>query len=201
VNQNDPRPLVAVALLLLASCVGEAASFSPAAPISTSAMVTLPAPPAAPPPAPAEPPKTSSDDYQPSVKVGNTTALNAARVPFAHYLNQIHNRIHPIFADEFLASLNQARSPWPPDLRTDLELVIEQTTGKLVKVGVIRASGVAPFDQAALQTVQRAQPFGPAPEIIASPDGNVYVHWEFHRDPFDACTTRNARPYLLKNAP
>jgi hypothetical protein len=54
---------------------------------------------------------------------------------------------------------------------------------------------------AALSSVDRAGPFGKAPEIIASPDGNVYLHWEFHRDPFDACTTRNARPFLLKNAP
>jgi hypothetical protein len=36
---------------------------------------------------------------------------------------------------------------------------------------------------------------------IVSPDGNVYVHWEFHSDPFDACTTRDARPYLLKGVP
>ena len=30
------------------------------------------------------------------------TALNTARVPFASYLNTIHGRIHPIFADDFL---------------------------------------------------------------------------------------------------
>ena len=29
----------------------------------------------------------------------------------------------------------------------------------------------------------------------------MYLHWEFHRDPFDACTTRNARPFILKTAP
>ncbi len=39
------------------------------------------------------------------------------------------------------------------------------------------------------------------PEAFVSPDGNVYLHWEFHRDPYDACTTRNARPFLLKEAP
>jgi hypothetical protein len=25
--------------------------------------------------------------------------------------------------------------------------------------------------------------------------------WELHRDPVDACSTRNARPYLLKLTP
>jgi hypothetical protein len=44
-----------------------------------------------------------------------------------------------------------------------------------------------------------AAPFGAPPAIIVSPDGNVYIHWEFHRDPFYACTSRFARPYLLKD--
>jgi hypothetical protein len=30
-----------------------------------------------------------------------------------------------------------------------------------------------------------------------SPDGNVYLHWEFHRDEVYACSTMNARPFLL----
>jgi len=34
------------------------------------------------------------------------------------------------------------------------------------------------------------------PVLGFAPDGNVYLHWEFHRDPYDACSTRNARPFL-----
>jgi hypothetical protein len=66
---------------------------------------------------------------------------------------------------------------------------------------VTKASGVTGFDVAALDVVSRAAPFGKAPDLIVSPDGNVYVHWEFRRDPFDACTTRDARPYIPKSAP
>jgi hypothetical protein len=68
-------------------------------------------------------------------------------------------------------------------------------------MGVTRASGITAFDVVALNSINRAQPFGKAPDAIVSPDGNVYLHWEFHRDPFDACTTRNARPFILKSAP
>ena len=57
------------------------------------------------------------------------------------------------------------------------------------------------FDIVALNSVSRASPFGKAPDAIVSPDGNVYLHWEFHRDPYDACSSRNARPFLLKAAP
>ena len=147
--------------------------------------------------------RAAIENYEPSVKTGNQTALNAARVPFATYINTIHNRIHPIFAEEFLASLDNL----PPshtlnkDLVTHLEIVLNKDEGRIVRMGITRASGVTAFDIVALNSVSRASPFGKAPDAIVSPDGNVYLHWEFHRDPFDACTTRNARPFLLKSAP
>lgn len=147
--------------------------------------------------------RAAIENYDPSVKEGNQTALNAARVPFATYINMIHNRLHPIFAEEFLASLENL----PPsnalngNLITHLEIVLNKDDGRIVRLGVTRASGVTAFDIVALNSVQRASPYGKAPEAIISPDGNVYLHWEFHRDPFDACTTRNARPFILKEAP
>ncbi|MFT3770766.1 MAG: TonB C-terminal domain-containing protein [Minicystis sp.] len=147
--------------------------------------------------------KAAIENYEPLVELGNTTALNAARSPFGTYLNTIHNRIHPIFAEEFLASLDSLSKSHQlnQDLVTHLEIVVSKDTGRIVSLGVTKASGATAFDVAALASVDRAGPFGKAPDIIASPDGNVYLHWEFHRDPFDACTTRNARPYILKNAP
>src|SRR5262249_52711843 len=33
--------------------------------------------------------------------------------------------------------------------------------------------------------------------VIASLDGNVYVHWAFHRSRTDACTPYNARPQII----
>ena len=143
------------------------------------------------------------ENYEPSVQLDNTTSLNAARSPFATYIHTIHNRIHPIFAEEFLEFLNGLPKGHTlnQDLVTHLEIVLDKTSGKVVRRGVTKASGVTAFDIAALSAVDRAGPYGKAPDIIASPDDNVYLHWEFHRDPFDACTTRNARPYILKNAP
>jgi TonB family protein len=117
----------------------------------------------------------------------------------------MHNRIHPIFAEQFLATLeklpaNDVLNRYH-DLSTRLEIVIQKDTGKVVRMGVTKSSGVTAFDVAALEAVDRASPFDKAPDIIASPDGNVYVHWEFHRDPSDACSTRNVRPFMLQSAP
>ncbi len=143
--------------------------------------------------------RNAIENYVSSVKPGNQTALNTAAVPFATYLNTIHNRIHPIFADSFLGSLENLPKGHPmndPKLRTNLEIVVSRD-GHLVKMGVTRTSGITAFDIAALDSVSRAQPFGPAPGAIVSPDGNVYLHWEFHRDEVFACSTMNARPFIL----
>ncbi|HEX7669576.1 MAG TPA: TonB C-terminal domain-containing protein, partial [Polyangiaceae bacterium] len=148
--------------------------------------------------------RASIENYNSSVKPGNQTALNTARVPFATYLNQIHNRLHPIFADSFLGSLEGLPSDNPlnkPDMRTNLEIILDKDEGKIVKMGITRSSGSTIFDVAALESVQNAAPFGKPPAVIVSPDGNVYLHWEFYRNPYYACSTYFAHPFLLKAAP
>ncbi|HSQ62520.1 MAG TPA: TonB family protein [Polyangiaceae bacterium] len=147
--------------------------------------------------------RSAIENYVSSVKPGNQTALNTAAVPFATYLNSMHNRIHPIFADSFLASLDAlppSHALNDPHLIARLEIVLTKD-GHVAKLGVVKTSGVTAFDIAALDSVQRASPFGPAPAAIVSPDGQVYLHWEFHRDEVYACSTMNARPFMLNTQP
>ena len=148
--------------------------------------------------------RASIENYNSSVKPGNQTALNTARVPFAGYLNQIHSRLHPIFADSFLPTLDALPADNAlnqPNVRTNLEIVLDREEGKIVKMGITRSSGSTMFDVAALESVQNAAPFGKPPTIIVSPDGNVYLHWEFYRNPVYACSTYFAHPFLLKVSP
>jgi TonB family protein len=143
--------------------------------------------------------RSAIENYVSTVKPGNQTALNTAAVPFASYLNGMHNRIHPIFADSFLESLDGLPATHPMNdqhLVTRLEIVLTKE-GHLKKMGIVKTSGITAFDIAALDAVDRAQPFGPAPNAIVSPDGNVYLHWEFHRDEVYACSTMGARPFIL----
>ena len=144
------------------------------------------------------------ENYVSSVRAGNQTALNTARVPFATYLVRVHNRIHPVFADTFLVSLDSLPFDHPANdykLFAVLEIVLEPNQGRIVKMGVIKTSGVTSFDVGALDSVNRAGPFGKAPSAIISTDGNVYLHWQFHRNPIYACSTMNARPYMLNRPP
>jgi TonB C terminal len=148
--------------------------------------------------------RSAIENYVASVKIGNSTALNTAHSPFGTYLVTIHNRIHPIFADDFLGSLDGLGANHPlndPKLITALEIVVSRDDGHVVRMGVTKTSGITAFDIAALDSVQRASPFGKPPAAIVSPDGNVYFHWEFHRDPVYACSTSNARPFMLKAPP
>lgn len=69
--------------------------------------------------------------------------------------------------------------------------------GHIQQMGVVRSSGLTAFDVAALDSLDRAQPFGRAPDAIVSADGLVYLQWEFHRDELQACSTMGARPYVL----
>lgn len=147
--------------------------------------------------------RSAIENYVPSVKAGNQTALNTARSAFAGYLNGIHNRIHPIFADSFLGSLDNLPASHPMNndqLSTEIEIILDQESGNLVRMGVTKFSGVTAFDIAALDSVKRAAPFGAPPHEIVSPDGKVYLHWEFHRNQ-EACSTFNARPFILKAQP
>jgi TonB family protein len=143
--------------------------------------------------------RSAIENYVSNVRPGNQTALNTAAVPFASYLNGMHNRIHPIFADSFLESLDSLPQNHPMNdqhLVARLEIVLTKE-GHLKKMGIVKTSGITAFDIAALDSVDRAQPFGPAPNAIVSPDGNVYLHWEFHRDEVYACSTMGARPFIL----
>lgn len=144
--------------------------------------------------------RSAMEGYVPVAPASKSHIPLTALKPFAEYIVKVHNRLHPIFSDEFLASLEGLPS-WSPlhqkNLFTNLEIVIAGEDGRIVRMGIIRPSGLTAFDAAALGSVNRAQPFGPAPESIWSYDGNVYLHWEFHRELNLACSSLNSRPFLL----
>ncbi len=143
--------------------------------------------------------RAAIENYVPTVQPGKVVRLNGASQPFAEYLNLVHSRVHQIFANQFLASLDSQPHSVPMnryDLHVTLEIVVEPRAGRIHRMGVTASSGLTAFDIYTLDSVFRAQPFGPAPRVIVSADGFVYFHWEFHRNE-QACGTWNTRPFLL----
>ncbi len=191
-------------LFLLAAALVGCAGATPS-PSSSALVVVAPLPAvtsASVAPVTPTPTSTSTPARPPVGTVGGRVSrpLNAVVVPFAHYLNGMHNRIHPEFADKVLArldalALNDALND--TTLITRFEIVIDGKTGNVVRLEVIKPSGQPTFDALGLEALKHAEPFAPAELVLWSTDGNVYVHWELHRDEVFACSTMHARPFLL----
>jgi hypothetical protein len=121
--------------------------------------------------------------------------LSGALVHFATYLNAMHNRLHPIFADHALAVWKRGKDREFRTARLELTLGAD---GQIVDMGVIGDSGSPLFDAMALESFARAAPFGVPPDDIRSGDGLVHLIWLLTTDEVFACTTMNARPFLLE---
>lgn len=144
--------------------------------------------------------RNAIENYVAHVKVGNQTALNTAKSPFGGYLWKMHNRIHPVFAMGFLPTLDRLGDGHPMNQMARfarLEIVLNRKSGSVVKMGVVKTSGITAFDVGALESVHSAAPFGQPPAEIISHDGNVYLHWEFYRLPQRACSNHFAYPFIL----
>jgi TonB family protein len=147
--------------------------------------------------------RTAIENYVPAVTSNNQAALGSTRAAFAHQINEIHNHLHQVFAFKFLGSLDSLSPNHKLNDRTlenEIEIVLDEN-GEVCQLGVVTGSGSTAFDVGALESIARAAPFAKPPPSILSPDGLLYLHWEFHRDPIYACSTYFVHPFKLKSAP
>jgi TonB family protein len=142
--------------------------------------------------------RSAIENFVSNVKVGNQTALNTRRSPFAAYIQRVHLRFHEAF-HELVGHLPSDAAHTDMGLVARLEIVLE-ADGTLVAIGVVRSSGQILFDHAAYSAIKRGAPYPVAPGEIASNDGRVYLQWDFKRDPM-ACHQLHARPFILDGLP
>lgn len=117
------------------------------------------------------------------------------------YLEGVHACVHTAFAASFLRSLAALPKENPlsdPTLEATVELVIDGESGALVQVGIVASSGVPEFDAAAVAAFGAAFPLAPPPAATLSSDRHLYVTWELHRNPEEACRREQARPWKLR---
>ncbi len=140
--------------------------------------------------------------YKSALQAVTTVKSGDAQGEFTDYISVIHNRLHPIFTDGFLASLEQLPDHHPLNretLNAWVEVVLDGN-GRIVRMGILRSSGVEEFDLASLEAMWRASPFGKPPREIVSIDGRVYVRWELWREPYYACSTYFGKAHVLRGA-
>ncbi len=143
--------------------------------------------------------RSSIENFTPEVKPGNQSELGTRASPFAAYITAMHRQIHKLWTFGFLSDIDLRQQKNDQfanmELWTQLEIVLK-SDGTVDRVGIVRSSGVLPFDVAAIDSVMSAAPFPVPPSVIRSANGKVYMDWQFHRDE-RACGTFGVDPYIL----
>ena len=144
--------------------------------------------------------KGSLENMITEIQPGNHTSVNAKRSVYVGYINAIHRRIHERWANEYLISLDTSyprSSPLQdPDLNTTLEFVIDAKSGEFEAINIVKTSGEILFDAEAISTSWNIGKRPNPPPQIVSPNGKIYVHWNFWRDGRQ-CGVMSASIYLL----
>ena len=142
--------------------------------------------------------RSSLENFAPTTRVGNQAELGTRAHPFAAYIAEMHRSIHKLWAFGFLTELDGKSSSNPlNDLERWVQLEVVVTGGgEVEKVSIVRPSGLAHFDAAAIDAVMASSPFRAPPEAIKSVDGKVYLDWRFHRDDRQ-CGTFGVDPHIL----
>jgi len=130
--------------------------------------------------------RATLENYIPEVRPGNHTSVNAAADEAATYINRIHSKIHPRWGGSYLPRLDRRYGASHPlsdtDLNAELEFVIDGSSGELKKVTIVSSSGITSYDMEAATIAKQVAPHTEPPDPLVSPDGNVYLHWNFWRD-------------------
>jgi TonB family protein len=106
-------------------------------------------------------------------------------IPGRAWLDAVHAAFHARWADSFL---EDCRVRLPPSHALNDRALVAQVRfsvagdGGLREVALVKGSGNADFDAAALEVVRESTPLPEPPGEVRSDDGNVYVEWSFARD-------------------
>jgi hypothetical protein len=130
--------------------------------------------------------RASLENHITEVKPGNHTGVNAKPAVYANYIGRIHRKIHARWGAGFLPRLDTQYPAGHPlndaSLNSKLEFVIDAKSGVIDAVNIVESSGELMFDAEAVSISHTIGPHRKPPGEIVSPDGKVYVHWNFWRD-------------------
>lgn len=133
------------------------------------------------------------------IQPGNQEPLGERKSTAHNYLFEVHELIHPLFADGFLDGLTSL-DPRDPLNNLELQMTAEfeiLESGNISEVRVVRPSGNMVFDAAAVDSLYRAAPYPTPPMQILSWNRRFYVRWGFYRNN-RKCGMFNAEPFILR---
>jgi TonB family protein len=120
-----------------------------------------------------------------TVRPGNHAVVQPSP-GYREYIHHIHHKIHRHWANGFLIELDLRRSTTDPlsnpSLNTELEFIIDAADGEVESVNIVRSSGQALFDAEAISVAHLVGPHPSPPPELVSPNGRIYIHWNFWRN-------------------
>ncbi len=126
---------------------------------------------------------SQTDDYIKDVDQGLETLLNAREFKYYSYYNRIRRQLSQHWEPKVRVKLSQmfkqGRQIAAETDRVTKLIVVLDKSGNLVKVQVVRESGVSDLDDAATEAFQSAAPFPNPPTGIIEKDGTVKIRWDF----------------------
>ncbi|QDG54763.1 hypothetical protein FIV42_29660 [Persicimonas caeni] len=146
--------------------------------------------------------RASLENHITEVKPGNHTGVNAKPAIYANYIGRIHRKIHAHWGASYLPRLDTQYPAGHPlndsSLNSKLEFVIDAKSGKVDSVNIVESSGELMFDAEAVSISYMIGPHRSPPGEIVSPDGKVYIHWNFWRDQRQ-CGPFGASVFIVNN--
>jgi protein TonB len=126
---------------------------------------------------------SQSQDYIKDVDQGLETLLNTREVKYYTYYMRIRRQLtqywEPKVRTKLSAMFKQGRYIASDTDRVTKLIVVLDRSGNLVKVQIIKESGVTDLDDAATEAFQSAAPFPNPPAGIIDKDGTVKIRWDF----------------------
>ena len=126
---------------------------------------------------------SQTQDHLKDIDQGLETLLNAREFKYYTYYNRIRRQLSQHWEPKVKVKLSQMFKQGrylaaATDRITKLVVVLDRG-GNLVKVQVLRESGVTDLDDAATEAFQSAAPFPNPPSGIVEKDGTVKIRWDF----------------------
>jgi TonB family protein len=126
---------------------------------------------------------SQTQDYVKDVDQGLETLLNAREFKYYTYYNRIRRQLsqhwEPKVRHKLTALFRQGRQIASDMDRVTKLVVVLDKAGQIVRVQILKESGVADLDEAATEAFQSAAPFPNPPAGIVEADGTVKIRWDF----------------------
>jgi TonB family protein len=126
---------------------------------------------------------SQTEDYVKDVDQGLETLLNAREFKYYSYYTRIRRQLtqhwEPKVRTKLSQMFKQGRYIASDTDKVTKLIVILDRGGNLVKVQVLKQSGVSDLDDAATESFRSAAPFPNPPVGIIEDDGTVKIRWDF----------------------